>query len=247
MNCPACGMDVSDSSSICPYCETRLSENDSSQYLNPPISGASKDDGSRKKIPIPTILLAIACVILVGICIYLSNSHEAEISAKNREVSTLRQSEKSLSQQISELDEKISALNEKAAVLEDENNSLEQQISDLSAENSNLLSQVADYNELYTELSSGNIGYASDTYYSHEGIVFMSSSETKKTITIVASKGTTYSKQRTLGNAIMEWNEDSWHGATSVTVTPNGKGISSFTFTNEKDSDTFKIIVVVTD
>ena len=232
MNCPACGMDILDSSRICPYCETRLSEDNSSQDTNPPSSTISKNDSSRKKNLVPTILLAIACAVLIGICAYLSNSREAEISAKNRELATLRQSEESLSQQISDL--------------KDENNSLTQQISDLSAENSALLSLVSDYDQLYTELSSGNIGYASDTYYSHEGIVFMSSSETEKTITIEANKGTTFSMKRTLGNAIMEWNEDRWDEITSVTVTPHGTGVSSFTFTNYKDSDTFKIIVVVT-
>lgn len=248
MNCPACGMDVPDSSHICPYCETILSEDNNSQNINSPPSDIPENDRSKKRSLAPIIMLASACVLLIGICISLSNSREAEISAKNRELAILRQSGESLSQQILELNEKIGILNEEVAALEDEKNSLTQKISDLSTENSALLSLGPYYyDQLYTEFSSGNIGYASDTYYADEGIVYMSSYETERTITITAQKyNTTLFWRRTLGNAEMDWND--WIGSTtSVTITSNGTGVSSFTFTNDKDSDTFKIIVVVAD
>lgn len=105
------------------------------------------------------------------------------------------------------------------------------------------------YDEICKELSTGNIGYASDNFCASEDVIVLSKYETGRSFTLTAhwSAGGTVETTYSGSSALVSFDEDSWYSSTGITITPMRKGITAVTFSNSVDSNTFKVLIIVTD
>ena len=67
------------------------------------------------------------------------------------------------------------------------------------------------------------------------------------TLTAHWSAGGTVETTYSGSSALVSFDEDSWYSSTGITITPMRKGITAVTFSNSVDSNTFKVLIIVTD
>lgn len=101
------------------------------------------------------------------------------------------------------------------------------------------------------ELSTSNLGYASDNFRVDRGIVFTNTSliSLRKMLTLTTNwpRGGSVSVKYGGNNiAYLDFTEDSWSTSTNISVVPISEGITTATFSNSVNSETFKVIIVVT-
>lgn len=149
------------------------------------------------------------------------------------------------------------------AVQASELEALEQEVSDLNTtvanQKSTILSQAdqvslfkerAEYFDfLCQELSTGNIRYASDNFRASEGVIVVSLHDNNRKFTLTAhwSGGGTVSTSYSGLGATVSFDNDSWSSSTQMTVKPWRAGVTAVTFSNDVNSQTFKVIIIVTD
>ena len=146
------------------------------------------------------------------------------------------------------------ALREEIASLREEADALRGQADDLRAENSELqeaLDALADRSELFDELrielDSPNVGYGSPDFFAAESVIVMKRTETDRSFHIYGKKNTTYSFNEVGTSADCTW-RGGWTGDWAlVDIEPTGTGVTVVNFKNEMDSETFKVVIVVTD
>jgi RNA polymerase subunit RPABC4/transcription elongation factor Spt4 len=112
-----------------------------------------------------------------------------------------------------------------------------------------LENKVAYYDDFCDFLSSDNIGYAADNFNADKSVILVSKSDTSMKITLTAywSNGGTVSTSSSSSSADVVFDDDSWDETTTLTIEPYTEGISIITFSNDVDSDTFSILIIVTD
>lgn len=106
------------------------------------------------------------------------------------------------------------------------------------------------YDEICSFLSRGNIGYAADNFKSSESIILVRKGETNRKFTLTAywsNGGTVSTSYSSFLVAGISYDNDNWSRSTTMTINPQSEGISIVTFTNNVDSKTFKIMIIVTD
>lgn len=103
----------------------------------------------------------------------------------------------------------------------------------------NELDKVSDLLDVY--------GYASSKFYSKKSVLVLKKSETKD-FKIYASMDTTYYISSSNRNAVVgEWSRE-WSGSTTtVHVTGISTGYYTLEFTNAANSDSFEVLIIVTD
>lgn len=106
------------------------------------------------------------------------------------------------------------------------------------------------YDEICSFLSHGNIGYAADNFKSSDSIILVRKGETNRKFTLTAywigGGGVSTSFSNSLVARVSPDN-DNWFQSTTMTIKPISEGINIVTFTNDVDSMTFKIMIIVTE
>jgi RNA polymerase subunit RPABC4/transcription elongation factor Spt4 len=104
------------------------------------------------------------------------------------------------------------------------------------------------FSDLNAELSSGNIGYAANNFKASESVIAVSQSDNSRKFTLTAywSSGGTVSVDYSSGCAWVEFDQETWTTSTTMTIHPNYEGVTAVTFSNDVDSKTFKILIIVT-
>ena len=107
------------------------------------------------------------------------------------------------------------------------------------------------YDEICDFFRSGNIGYASNNFKASDSVVVIDKYDKSKKITLTAAwrdGGRTVSASNSnLAPARIRFDRKSWSRTTTMTITPYIEGISVITFSNSVNSDTFKILIIVTE
>lgn len=92
----------------------------------------------------------------------------------------------------------------------------------------------------------GLYGYGSDNYYAQQSVVVLQEFESKE-VTIYGNLGGTYSAKRSGNGITWEWSRE-WEGhKTQATITGNSVGYYTINMSNDQSSDSFEILVIVTD
>ena len=224
----------------------------------------------RAKAVIP---LLVCCVLLVS-----------SLSLNGVQYLRGRQSAQALAAQAEALDAAQAAEAESPQATKVE--ALEKEIADLNStianQKSTILSQadrlalfkeeLESFHFLSQELSSGNIGYASDKFRASEGVIVVSLQDHSRKFTLTASRpsigavSVDYSDciQSTPQNsgvwptsmkvtvvrryvASVTFDSSTWTTSTEVTIHPQEVGVTAVTFSNDANSQTFKVIIIVTD
>ena len=133
---------------------------------------------------------------------------------------------------------------------------LEKEVSTQKSTISSQKSQIADLEEksgyFYTickELSTGNIGYAASNFKASESVIVVDKNETNRKFTLTANwtNGGTVSTDYSGYSAWVNFDNDSWTTSTKMTIEPWQEGVTAVTFSNDVDSKTFKILIIVTE
>ena len=106
-----------------------------------------------------------------------------------------------------------------------------------------------DYDTICKELSSGTIGYASNNFRSSESIIVVDKDETDRKFTLTANwtKGGTVYPSYSGNSARVSFDTNTWTTSTKMTIEPECEGVTVVEFSNNVDSKTFKMIIIVTD
>lgn len=161
----------------------------------------------------------------------------------------LRQQVDSMKAEISELNSTISSQKDTIADQKKTISSQKNTISSQKTTISTLTKKAGYYDDICDELDSGDIGFAANNFKSDQSILIVRKNEKNRKFTLTAnwSNGGTVSVDYSSYAAYVEFDSDSWYTSTTMTVVPRSVGVTVVTFTNNVNSDRFKILIIVTD
>lgn len=103
------------------------------------------------------------------------------------------------------------------------------------------------YDTICRELSYGNLGYASNNFRVSESVILVDKNEKDRKFTLTTSwsgsgkVSVSYSGY----SAKVSFDNESWNNSTKMTVEPKMEGITVVKFSNDVNSQTFKMIIIV--
>lgn len=105
------------------------------------------------------------------------------------------------------------------------------------------------FDEISAAVQSGNLGYVSNNFHSSESVIVVPKFQIGRKFTLTAywPDGGTVSVDYSSIAATVNFDKNSWETSTSMTITPHFAGATTVTFSNNVDSETFQIVIVVTD
>ena len=114
---------------------------------------------------------------------------------------------------------------------------------------SNLQKKVDNFDDMCEALQYGNIGTAAYNFKADESIIVVRKNETDRKFTLTAhwGSGGTVSVSYSSNAASVDFDKDSWSSTVKMTVNPRNIGATVVTFSNDVNSDKFKILIIVTE
>ena len=132
--------------------------------------------------------------------------------------------------------------------ISEENENLSSSVSHLTNDVKSLEKYVDYYDDIRDCARYNNIGYSAYNFHCDTGVVVMSSADLYEKITLTAywsSGGSVSISNSDYDVAGIDFDNDSWSQSTTLTITPSSKGMSIVEFSNDVDSNTFSIIIIV--
>lgn len=203
-------------SSFCKKCGSAIDPNTKK------CSGCGKQYFNAKKT-VPITLLSVLLVASIGLNVMQYFQGKEAVETVATQTTKIEKLEKEVSTQKST----ISSQKTKIASLE----------------------KKGDYfDTLCKELSTGNIGYAASNFKSSESVIIVDKNETNRKFTLTANwtNGGTVSVDYSGSAAWVDFDTNSWTTSTKMTIEPWQEGVTAVTFSNDVDSRTFKVIIIVT-
>lgn len=117
----------------------------------------------------------------------------------------------------------------------------EEQIGDMKTKSENY--------DIICSLNNVNIGYISNEFRVTKGTVVLSKEDMGKQITLTTDwlDGATISTSYEGTSATLEFDNNTWYEKTTMTIVPHHEGITLVTFTNNLNSESFKVLLIVTE
>ena len=223
MTCSKCGQPLPRGSVYCQYCGAKVEK---------PAKNKSRSKPSRILAAALTVLLSVLSVASVGLNVY-QYLHIQESSKKIAAIEqTLRENEQStLDQEIASKNKDATILNQKYTI-------------------DSLREQVSLDNDFLEALNQSNLGYASDQFRASEGVIVLDRFELFRQFTLTTdfwedvNVSIAYSPAKD-PSATVSFDEDSWGTNTTLTIEPHHTGTTTVTFSNDSNSQTFKLVIFV--
>jgi TolA-binding protein len=191
----------------------------------------------------------------------------ADLAARDEQVERLTDETSSLNREINDINaannRELSRLNGQISELEYLVSELEHEVFEYNMEIYSLISQMDSwmqeityqqeraglYYSIQDFLAHGQAGYSSENFRGSDSIFIISRTIGYDVLSITADYGTDitvyYSTSGT--SASVEWS-DHWDGYTTYAyIIPNHTGITIATFTNTFNSESFRVLIIVTD
>lgn len=126
---------------------------------------------------------------------------------------------------------------------------LEASLASRNDELTRLQDSLSSYEDSFALLSQGNVGYAASNFNVDQSVIVLRQNQTKKfTLTANWSDGGTVSVDYSNGLiADISFDNDSWYTSTQMTAEGYSPGSTVVTFSNDVDSRTFKMLIIVTE
>ena len=276
MLCPKCGKELKDGSKFCQFCGSKIEAApvvipEEPVVVTPPA--AEKKSGSGAKIGL--LIAAVAAVLLLALnavqyfnLIDLGAPHvkdleaqlasaEADLEDLEAELEESRKKSDAMTSAMGDMQTENNELNETINARDEELEKLNALIEDLEdeiwvLENDATANGVVqdNYDKIVKALSTGTMGRASDKFRVDKGYVVLKESASPINVTLTADfdEYVTVTTNRTGSAAEMSFNESTWNGdTTTLKVTPKHPGVATVKFTNSVDSQTFTVLIIVTE
>ena len=119
-------------------------------------------------------------------------------------------------------------------------------VAELSSYNAKTETSARMYDTIAEFVSEEMPGYKSRTFYASDYMVFMPMNATRRTVTITANFGDATVTFSPAGDSVEADFVESWNGySIDVYMIPQKKGLTTLNFSNDKNGDTFKVLVFV--
>lgn len=192
-----------------------------------------------------------------------TEDHNAEVSALNatiserdNSISALEEEKSALEDTVADKDSEITELKGNSASKGDEIKNLEEKVATLNGTVESLKEEVEGledkayyYDEIVRLMGNENVGYASENFHTDKGIIVLSKSNTDYQFTLTANweSGGTVTVDYSSDSSGIRFDSTSWTTTTTMTVEPYYEGINVLTFSNDVDSSTFQVLIIVTE
>lgn len=105
------------------------------------------------------------------------------------------------------------------------------------------------YDDIVRAAKYGNFGYAASNFRASTGVIVVDKddSDCKFTLTAHWSNGGTVSVDYSSYAAFVDFDKNNWSTSTTMSVLPLEEGITVVTFSNDVDSNSFQVLIIVTD
>ena len=180
-----------------------------------------------------------AAVVALAVLLFVSlvfNAYQFGVNIQNQKNVT------TLDEQL--IDAKKTILNKTKTIAK-----LEEEVSEQKSKISSMEFGNRSYNGIIQNMRFGNAGYAANNFYATDSVIVVSQNETDRKFRLYASwsNGGTVEVDYSSSCAWVSFDDDEWYSWTDMTVHPSTKGVTVATFSNSVNSDTFKVLIIVTD
>ena len=132
------------------------------------------------------------------------------------------------------------------------NNTISSQKTTISSQKTTIFNLEDDsdhYNEIIRYAKNEDFGYAANNFRASTGVIVVDkdNDNTKFTLTANWSNGGTVEVDYSSAAAWVDFDKNEWTTSTTMTVIPNYEGVCVVTFSNNVDSKTFSVLIIVTD
>lgn len=189
----------------------------------------------KKRSKAPVIILSIICVLLVAANIAQFFLYRETVSDTEQQLITANNTIEANTKRISELQNTIST--QKTTI-----NSQKTKISNLEDDSDH-------YNEIIRYAKGEDFGYAASNFRASTGVIVVDKDDDDYKFTLTANwtYGGTVEVNYSSSAAWVEFDKNEWSTSTTMTVVPNYEGVCIVTFSNDVDSKTFNVLIIVTD
>ena len=135
-------------------------------------------------------------------------------------------------------------LQEKEALVEEQETLIEEQEAKIEQ-----MQGKCDNYDIICSLNNANIGYISNEFRVTKGTVVLSKDDMGKQITLTTDwwDGATISTSYEGTSAELDFDNNSWYEKTTMTIVPHHEGVTIVTFSNDLNSESFKVLLIVTE
>lgn len=253
MKCPKCGCALPADSEFCQYCGINILEEErwvqaarTATAETHPITHTEASDIPHKKIKtLGGFICILSAVLVVSVALnviqYLQGQDTMEtITLQTSRIESLEQETATNKAEIEKLKNEVSA--HKGTIIA-QKSTISVQKDQISA----LTKKCDDFTAVCQELSTGNIGYAASNFKTSESVIVVKKNEKNRKFTLTAnwSNGGTVNVKYSGSGAYVSFDNDSWSTSTKMTIEPRSEGATVVTFSNDVDSKTFKVLIIV--
>lgn len=180
---------------------------------------------------VPLVVLSLLLVLSVGFNVtqYLRDRQ----AAGSTEVQAAR---------ILELEEALASQKDSASFQESIIASHKRTISELRG-------KASYFDIICMEFRYGKVGYASESFRASESVILVDKDEKGRKFELTANwdeGGTVFAECSNYAAAI-SFDEDTWETSVQITIEPKYEGVTVATFRNDMNSETFSVLIIVTD
>ena len=255
--CPKCNHALPKDSEFCQFCGNRVSAKpvapqaviptapiakpspkvvsaDSHTHQSTPEK-ATPQKKNQKKWKIAAIILIVLVVISLAANVaqffyhdYSTADIQAQLDAANK---TIAEKDASITSYKNKISSQTTTINQQ------------------KTEISNLKTKSGYFDDIVSGMRYGNAGYAASNFFSNDSVIVVSKSNSSYKFTLTAnwSNGGTVEVDYSSSCAYVTFDNNEWYTSTKMTVHPRSKGVTVVTFSNSVNSQTFKVLIIVTD
>lgn len=189
----------------------------------------------KKRSKAPIIILSVICLLLVAANIAQFFLYKEAVSDTEQQLITANNT--------------ITANNKKIDDLEDTISTQTKTINSQKNTISNLEDDSDHYNEIIRYAKNEDFGYAASNFRASTGVIVVDKDDDDYKFTLTANwtYGGTVEVDYSSSAAWVEFDKNEWSTSTTMSVIPNYEGICVVTFSNDVDSKTFSVLIIVTD
>lgn len=227
MICPNCNQTIPDDSQFCHFCGSTIDLTPAISDSQPELLETKKDADAKTKRTSKYLIigLAVLSLVLAGLNIFQYTDNLSKQSEKDATILSLQ----------------------------DENDSQKQKLAEKEKTIANQTKPVSAYKKIVETVNSDSFFSSSNYFYVDKYIVCLKPGQQKKiNLTTTWSGGGYVTVDSSSNNAYINFDEETWINYTTLTVGANSylsalPYVNVFTFTNDVDSTTFKVLAIITE